>query len=125
MICEKCVHKDVCIHKEGFNNFTHKIEDFVAPNTKDNFEVEVKCKHYYEDKPIIRGFDAPDFNKDLIYPWQNPVIYSSQDNITENPCLNCSIYKDALLRPGVPNDACSFCSKNPYKSTCTGTGGNT
>jgi hypothetical protein len=100
--CDNCIHSKVCIYKQRYQeiNATLKLKDKLKND--EPFSIELNCKEY--ESSILNG-NTKDFEIGIM-PLKQSVS-----------CEGCSIYEDIKKGKTVVNDACSFCSKSPFKIT--------
>ena len=79
----------------------------------------LKCPHCgsYKIAYLYTNRDEPDRFKclDCGALWEDKYVTPS---FTSARCEGCPIYEEMKKGKTVVNDACSFCSKNPFKVTC-------
>lgn len=94
--CDNCIHSKVCIYKQRYQ----EIYTTLKLKNEEPFSIELKCKEY--ESNILNGY-TKDFEIGIM-PLKSSVS-----------CEGCSIYEDIKNGKTVVNDACSFCSKSPFK----------
>ena len=58
--CDSCTHKEICVHKVGFDSFAKRINDALpgeemqGMGDKYPFRVVVSCRYFVEQEKIIR-----------------------------------------------------------------------
>lgn len=95
--CDNCIHNSLCKHKE---EYVKALKDFQEINYNYPITIEISCYQYL---------------KDSTYYHFSENVKKSYVSTSTNPCEGCSIYEEIKKSKVVINDACSFCSKNPYK----------
>jgi len=53
MKCDTCIHGELCIYRAGYEELNIKVKA-VLPAEEALFSAEVNCKHYKEEKPLLR-----------------------------------------------------------------------
>jgi hypothetical protein len=53
MKCDTCIHGELCIYRAGYEELNIKVKA-VLPAEEAPFSAEVNCKHYKEEKPLLR-----------------------------------------------------------------------
>ena len=85
----------------------------------------VRCPHCgsYKISYLLTNPNEPDKCKcnDCGATWEEKYNTSITTSVAPNACEGCPIYKEIKKGKTVINDACSFCSKNPFKVTCEAT----
>ena len=59
--CKRCKHRNVCLHKERFNEYKDMIEIF-EKHLKENYEV---------DDNFVSGVVCKDYDVDLLASWED------------------------------------------------------
>lgn len=105
--CSSCIHNTVCKYKEEFMKHLNSID---VPS--DSFiKMRCECIHY-QSSVLNRG-----------------LLISYGDNLStltpvseSNNCAECDFYKRYLTstEPYIGDSPCEWCSKNPYKVSCSG-----
>jgi hypothetical protein len=80
--CDKCAHKEICIHKKGYDSLVKRIdnampgEEMIGMGERYPFSVEIKCKCFMEQEKFIRdrllqqqyGLQQTDYTKSTVNP---------------------------------------------------------
>lgn len=102
--CSTCIHSTVCKYKE---EFMKKVEGL---DLSDNSFIRLRCEciYYQENNYNYTGV------RDIFYG------QTILDTAADKSCSDCDFMR-RLQNDGsyVGDSPCDFCSKNPYKLTCT------
>ena len=83
---------------------------------------DVRCPHCgsYKISYLLTNPNEPDKCRcnDCGVTWEERYNISITPSVTPNACEGCHIYEEIKKGKTVVNDACSFCSKSPFKVTC-------
>lgn len=53
MKCDTCIHGELCVYRTGYGMLSMKVRAALPPEDVP-FSAEVNCKHYKEEKPLLR-----------------------------------------------------------------------
>lgn len=53
MLCENCVHKNVCRYKTEFENLKNKMAECVPAWAPDRYIISIECTNYSRDAATI------------------------------------------------------------------------
>lgn len=53
MLCENCVHKNVCRYKTEFDNLKNDIAEVAPTWAPDRYIISIQCKNYSRDAATI------------------------------------------------------------------------
>lgn len=54
-LCTNCIHRDVCVYKDGFLEMNKKVENIL---TMTRFFCELRCPYYFRKSEIILDNDT-------------------------------------------------------------------
>jgi hypothetical protein len=54
MKCDTCIHGELCIYRAGYEELNMRVKAALPPEGKAPFSAEANCKHYKEEKPLLR-----------------------------------------------------------------------
>jgi len=108
--CESCIHTDVCKYKADYAELLKEKQTITKKNNEDVFEAIIDCKYYKTNEVIYKLGDV-----DYTSPYTAPYINNWKFN---DPCKDCWV-KDHNRNIDFGDNPCYYCSKNPYRVTCT------
>ena len=110
LLCDKCIHNDVCKYKKQFIATWNSYEPIA--DKSDILIINISCKYFSNKYQGItqRGIGDDNINITPVSTNQYP-----------NSCLECDFYKN-YLQSGkiyVGDSPCQWCPSYPYKLTCS------
>ena len=61
MLCENCIHKDVCRYKTEFENLKNDIDKVTPTWAPDRYAITIECKNFRKEGIVRRP--AVDYDK--------------------------------------------------------------
>jgi len=104
--CKQCIHQEVCIYKEKYDNIVQKSKDQPTP-------FKISCEFYRYDSPIFsppKG-ELPKDHGEMNVPYYSPSTIGTIDS--EGFCDNCWFYQTTFKKEQVyiGDSPCDWCIK--------------
>ena len=61
MLCENCIHKDVCRYKTEFENLKNDIDKVTPTWAPDRYAITIECKNFRKEGIVQRPVDYNQF----------------------------------------------------------------